>query len=64
MSSKLLRLAEVKVRTGLCKTTIYKLMGQGSFPMKRKINGTGSSAWLDDEIERWIEQHRDTRQQS
>jgi len=34
-----LRLPEVKSRSGLCKSTIYKLVRAGQFPAPRKLGG-------------------------
>ncbi|MFD1949915.1 helix-turn-helix transcriptional regulator [Sphingomonas arantia] len=41
---EVLRLPEVKQRTGLSRTTIYRLMDQGLFPANRKI-GIRAVGW-------------------
>ncbi|WP_114418962.1 AlpA family transcriptional regulator [Marinospirillum perlucidum] len=50
---KVLRLPQVMNRTGLARSTIYKLMDSGDFPkpiplMKRCVG------WLEAEVEEWI----------
>lgn len=49
----ILRLADVKNRTGLSRSTIYLNISQGLFP--RPINlGARSVGWLESEIDAWI----------
>lgn len=50
---RLLRLAEVKTRTGLGTTTIYKYMKDGDFPKQIHI-GPRMVGWLESEINAWI----------
>lgn len=50
---KILRLPQVMNKTGLARSTIYKLIDSGSFPrpiplMKRTVG------WLESEVEEWI----------
>lgn len=57
MALKLLRLPEVKARTGLCRTGIYNKIAAGEFPAQIKLGSgpnTRSSAWLESEIDQWI----------
>lgn len=49
---RVLRLPEVMRTTGLSKSQIYKLQGEGRFPGRIKIYGT--SGWLDSEIQAFI----------
>lgn len=51
--AELIRLNEVIRRTGLSRSRIYKLGSEGSFPRPVAI-GPRSSAWVADEVERWI----------
>ena len=44
---------EVLRRVGLSYPTIWKMMREGRFPRSRVCGG--KSAWLEDEIEAWIE---------
>lgn len=51
---RFLRLADVKQRTGLSRSTIYLNISQGTFP--RNINlGSRSVAWLESEVEGWMQ---------
>jgi len=50
---KLIRLDEVKAKTGLCTTSIYKAMRDGSFPKNLAISKQ-ARAWDDAEVEAWI----------
>ncbi|HEJ7997833.1 TPA: AlpA family transcriptional regulator [Serratia liquefaciens] len=54
-SEKLLRLAEVKGRTGYSRAWIYKLIAQNRFPQPIKI-GPRSIAFVESEVEEWINQ--------
>lgn len=62
-SEKLLRLAGVKLRTGLGKTKLYELMRENKFPRPIHPAGSRLSAWLNSEIDVWIdEQVHNSRQ--
>lgn len=50
---KLLRLSEVKARTGLSKSTIYQYITEEKFPRQVKI-GARACAWTDRDIDQWI----------
>lgn len=50
---KLLRLTAVIERVGIQKSKIYELIHDGKFPGQIKI--CGASAWIDSEIELWIQ---------
>ncbi len=47
------RLPEVKARTGLSRTEIYRRIAAGTFPLQIKL-GEHASAWDSREIDRWI----------
>jgi prophage regulatory protein len=49
----LLRLPQVKARTGLSRSAIYARVAQNDFPEPVQI-GPRSVAWLDSEISEWI----------
>ena len=51
----MLRLPEVMKRTGLGRSQIYKLVNQKEFPNQIRL-GSSSVAWLESEIETWIEE--------
>jgi prophage regulatory protein len=50
---RLLRLREVKARTGLGTTTVYRRMAEGTFPRPVDIGG-GRVAWRESQIDAWI----------
>lgn len=51
-NERLLRCSEVQHRTGLGKTTIYRLMRDGLFPLPLKISPK-AVRWPESEIEDW-----------
>jgi prophage regulatory protein len=51
---RLLRLPEVSRLVGLGRSSIYRLVSLGAFPAPRKL-GTRSVAWLQSEVETWID---------
>ncbi len=50
---RLLRLTEVRSKTGLGTTTIYKYMKENRFPCRIHI-GVRMVGWLESEINTWI----------
>ena len=50
---KFLRLPEVKLRTGLSRSTIYALIGKDEFPRHVPL-GMRCVGWLESEIDSWI----------
>ena len=50
---RLIRLHEVKLRTGLGRSSIYRKMADGSFPQPLNI-GERAVAWRESDIEQWI----------
>lgn len=60
---RLLRLDGVKERTGLSRSLIYQLVGEGRFPEQIHL-GARSVAWIEAEVEDWIRQKiRESRSQ-
>ncbi len=53
MAETILRLPEVKARTGLSRTTIHVRVTNGSFPRPIKI-GVRAIGWLESDIADWI----------
>ena len=49
-----LRLPEVVDRTGVSRSTIYKLMAQGKFPKSRRLTSR-TVGWGDAEIAAWMD---------
>lgn len=59
----LLRLNDVRARTGLSRSEIYRREALGQFPRRVSL-GARSVGWPSDEIQGWIEQRiRDNRVQ-
>ena len=67
---RFIRLPEVLTRTGYGRTTIYRKMEDGSFPRSVKLGGppidpnvfdSRAVAWIEDEVEQWIESRIDER---
>jgi prophage regulatory protein len=51
----ILRLPQVKARTGLSRSTIYSRIAQGSFPKPVSLGGVRAVGWVEAQIESWIE---------
>ena len=49
----LIKLNEVKARTGLSRSSIYAYIDKGIFPAQVKL-GERCVAWVDSEIEEWV----------
>ena len=54
MQTKILRLPEVKDRTGLSRSTVYLRISEGRFPTPVSLGGR-AVGWLESEIEQWIQ---------
>ena len=52
-SDRIIRLKTVLARTGLSRTTLYRKMGEGTFPRQVKISVHGAG-WRESAINRWI----------
>ncbi|MCV6004757.1 AlpA family transcriptional regulator, partial [Escherichia coli] len=50
---QLLRLKQVEVKTGLKRSQVYLYMKEDTFPRSIKI-GPASVAWLESEVDDWI----------
>jgi len=51
---KLLRFPAVRERTGLSRSTTWRLERQGAFPRHHRISAN-AVAWVEDDIARWIQ---------
>ena len=67
---RFIRLPEVLSRTGYGRTTIYRKMEEETFPRSVKLGGppidpnvfdSRAVAWIEDEVEQWIESRIDER---
>lgn len=54
MTESILRLPEVKARTGLSRSTIYLRVSEGTFPQPVKL-GARAVGWLESEVEAWLQ---------
>ena len=61
---RFIRLNEVLSRTGFGRTSIYRKMEDGSFPKSLKLGGSpkdpsifdsSAVAWIEDEVDQWVE---------
>lgn len=50
---RIIRLKEVIYLTGLARSTIYRYIGEGSFPKAVSL-GERSVGWVDAEVQEWI----------
>lgn len=50
---KFIRLAEVMAKTGLARSTVYKLISESNFPASVSLGGK-SVAWVEAEVEEWM----------
>lgn len=55
MATTILRLPQVKARTGLSRSAIYQKVTQGIFPKPVSL-GARAVGWLEAEIEDWLAQ--------
>ena len=67
---RFIRLNEVLSRTGFGRTSIYRKMEEGSFPKSLKLGGppkdpsifdSRAVAWIEDEVDQWMESSIDYR---
>jgi len=67
---RFIRLPEVMSRTGYGRTSIYRKMEDGSFPQSIKLAGPSldpslfdcrAIAWLEEEVDQWIESRIEER---
>jgi len=50
---RLIRLPEVRHRTGLSTATIYRKMAEGTFPKHRKLS-VHVVAWYEGDVDAWV----------
>ncbi len=50
---RILRINEVCKKTGIGRSTIYRMMQQGEFPKPIKL-GKKISGWLEEDIDQWL----------
>ncbi|MCD9542891.1 AlpA family phage regulatory protein [Photobacterium carnosum] len=54
MSKKIIRLPEVKNKTGLSRSSIYLRMSNNEFPQSISL-GSRAIGWLESDINEWLE---------
>ncbi|HCW0510195.1 MAG: AlpA family phage regulatory protein [Xanthobacteraceae bacterium] len=50
---RIIRLKTVLARTGLSRSTIYRKIGEGTFPPQIRIS-TNGAGWRESDINRWV----------
>lgn len=55
MTDRIIRLSEVKSKTGLSRSSIYERIKNGSFPSPIKITNH-AVGWIEKEVDGWIAQ--------
>src|SRR5438093_8077716 len=53
IGDRLLRWPDVRARTGLSRTTVWRLVRQRAFPAPRRLSGN-AIGWLASEVDAWI----------
>jgi len=53
MTTSILRLPDVKARTGLSRSTIYLRVSEGAFPAPVSLGGR-AVGWIEAEIDEWL----------
>jgi len=54
MPTRILRLPDVKERTGLSRSAIYDYIAKGAFPGSISL-GPRAVGWIESEIEKWLQ---------
>ena len=57
MITKILRLPEVKKRTGLSRSTVYLRMANNEFPKSISLGGR-AVGWFEEDIQNWLDEKR------
>ncbi|MCX8617518.1 AlpA family transcriptional regulator [Gilliamella sp. B2923] len=60
MNKRIIRLADVIHKTGMCRASIYKEMAENRFPKNVKLTSV-AVGWIESEIDEWIESRILTR---
>lgn len=55
MATQILKLPEVQLKTGLSRTSVYRLELAGKFPRRIRIGDGHAVGWHLHEVEEWIE---------
>lgn len=63
MTHRVIRLPEVIKKTGLGRTTLYRMSTAGVFPEAVSLGGK-AMGWIEAEIDKWIEDRMAARQRT
>ncbi|TQE99574.1 MAG: AlpA family transcriptional regulator [Spiribacter salinus] len=63
MAEAILRLPDVKARTGLSRSTIYLRIAEGTFPEPISLGGR-AVGWVESEVDDWLEQQIEASRQT
>jgi prophage regulatory protein len=63
MTTAILRLPDVKKRTGLSRSSIYLRIKHNQFPKQISLGGK-AVGWVESEIQEWIDHHITTSRQT
>lgn len=55
MSQRIIRLPEVKEKTGLSRSSIYLRMSKGDFPQSISL-GERAIGWVETDVEQWLDE--------
>jgi prophage regulatory protein len=58
MPDRILRMPQVVAITGLSRSTVYRLIGEGRFPRQRVLSAR-AVGWLESELQAWLQARRD-----
>ncbi|MBE1527877.1 prophage regulatory protein [Sphingopyxis sp. OAS728] len=61
LEQRIIRLKTVLARTGLSRSTIYRMIGEGTFPRQVRI-GIQATGWYESEVDQWISDPASYRQ--
>lgn len=54
MSKRIIRLPEVKEKTGISRSSIYLRMSKGEFPLSISL-GDRAIGWVEQDVDSWLE---------
>ena len=63
ITENLLRMPEVKKRVNFSESHIYRMISEGKFPAPTKPTGGRGNAWIESEIDAWIEEGKNKREE-
>jgi len=63
MDMRILRLPDVRAKTGLSRSTIYRMEADGECPKRIKL-GDHASGWIESEWDSWIAKRMEARERA